>query len=80
VSLKTSADFNQPIPNTIVQALFMNPVNLSNLHQPWLIDRAVSLPTAAVATEIVFVSLQQNFSYVNTVDLSSLTMLEYFYA
>ncbi|CAF4091856.1 unnamed protein product, partial [Adineta steineri] len=61
---KTSNDFNQSIPQTTINILFSNPINLTNLHQPWLMNRTDSLSNVNVALEIYFASLQTNYSYV----------------
>lgn len=59
-------EFNQSIPNRIIVALFSNPVHLTNLHQRWFINQTNSLlPNLAVAAQIYFATLQNNFSYVN---------------
>ncbi|CAF1011818.1 unnamed protein product [Rotaria sordida] len=59
----TTKDFNQSIPATTLNILFTNPVNLSNLHQSWLINRTNSLSNTDVAIEIFIVSLQSNYVY-----------------
>ncbi|CAF3364219.1 unnamed protein product [Rotaria sp. Silwood2] len=59
----TINDFNQSIPITIMTILFSNPVNVSNLHQPWFINRTNSLSNINVAAEIFFASLQTNYAY-----------------
>jgi hypothetical protein len=62
---ETTIDFNQTIPSIIITNLFFNPVNLSNLHQSWFINRTNSLSNINVATEIYLSSIQSSFSYVN---------------
>jgi hypothetical protein len=63
---KTTDDFNQSIPTRIITILFTNPVNLSNLHQSWLINKTrKSSSNLMVAIEIYFASIQPNFTYVN---------------
>ncbi len=62
---ETTADFNQSIPSSIIDSLFSNPVNLSNLHQPWFINRTNSLSNINVAAEIYLSSIETNFSYVS---------------
>ena len=62
---KTTNDFNQSIPIEIITILFANPVNLSNLHQSWLMKRTRrSVSNIQVATEIILVSNRANFSRV----------------
>jgi hypothetical protein len=62
----TADDFNQTLPMNIAQALFINPVNLSNLHQSWFIERNNQLSTINVLTEIYLEYLQINTNYVCT--------------
>lgn len=61
---KSANDFSQTIPSTIIDNLFSSPVNLSNLHQSWLINRTNTLSNLDVIFEIYFVSIQSNYSYV----------------
>ena len=59
-------DFNQSIPSTIITLLFENPVNLSNLHQSWFMNKTQkSSSNLNVATEIYIAHIRRNFSYVN---------------
>ncbi|CAF2630332.1 unnamed protein product [Rotaria sp. Silwood2] len=60
---KTAKDFSQSIPATTLNILFANLVNLSNLHQPWLMNRGNSLSNTEVGAEIFLVSLQSNYAY-----------------
>ncbi|CAF2158124.1 unnamed protein product [Rotaria magnacalcarata] len=60
---KTTSDFNQSIPIATINILFSNPINLSNLHQPWLMNRTNSLTNLNVASEIFLTSLQTNYTY-----------------
>ncbi|CAM4887474.1 unnamed protein product [Rotaria socialis] len=60
---KTTSDFNQSIPIATTNILFSNPINLSNLHQPWLMNRTNSLTNLNVASEIFLASLQPNYTY-----------------
>ena len=63
---KSKNDFNQTIPTTIINLLFDNPTNLSNLHQSWFMDKTEnSTSNFDVAVEIYLASMQRNFSYVN---------------
>lgn len=62
---KTTSDFNQTIPANTLAILFAQPVNLSNLHQPWFINRTDSLSNIDVAAEIYLSMIRSNFSYVN---------------
>jgi hypothetical protein len=62
---KTTSDFNQSIPSTTIDILFTNPVNLSNLHQSWLINRTNSLSNIQVAAEIYISSIVPGYSYVS---------------
>jgi hypothetical protein len=62
---KTTSDFNQSIPIATINILFSNPINLSNLHQPWLMNRTNSLTNLNVASEIFLASLQTNYTYVS---------------
>jgi hypothetical protein len=61
----TTISFNQSIPLATITLLFTNPVNLSNLHQPWFMNKTNSLSNILVAAEIYLVSIQANSSYVN---------------
>lgn len=63
---KTSRDFNQSIPDSILTILFATPVTLSNLHQPWFINRTNSPSNLDIATEIYLSSIRPNSSYVNS--------------
>lgn len=59
-------DFNQSIPSRIIALLFENPVNLSNLHQLWFMNKTQKASSYLdVATEIYYAFIQRNFSYVN---------------
>ncbi|CAF3444208.1 unnamed protein product [Rotaria sp. Silwood1] len=60
---KTTKDFNQSIPETTLNILFKNPINLTNLHQPWLMHRTNSLSNIYVGGEIFLVSLQPDYAY-----------------
>ncbi|UJR30912.1 hypothetical protein I4U23_018422 [Adineta vaga] len=60
---KTSSDFTQSIPISTINILFSNAVNLSNLHQTWLMNRTASLSNLDVAVEIFFESIQTNSTY-----------------
>jgi hypothetical protein len=62
---KTTSDFNQTIPIAIINILFSNPVNVTNLHQSWFMNRTNSLANIFVAAEIYYASLQTNYVYVN---------------
>ena len=65
--MKATNDFNQSIPTTIITSyLFTNPVNLSNLHQSWFMNKTKNtLSNLDIAAEIYSASIQSNFSYVN---------------
>ena len=63
---QTTRNFNQTIPANTLTILFAKPVNLSNLHQPWLINRTNSLSNIEVASEIYRSILQPNSSIVNS--------------
>lgn len=65
---RTTNNFNQSIPNSVLQSLFSNPVNLTNLHQPWFMNRTNSFSTFAVALEIGMNSIQPNLNYVRRVE------------
>ncbi|CAF4578630.1 unnamed protein product [Rotaria socialis] len=57
-------DFNQSIPNTIITALFENPINLTNLHQSWFLNQTHnSLSNLAVAAQIYLTSMQTGLAY-----------------
>ena len=63
---KTSGDFNQTIPAAILQDLFENPVNLSNLHQTWFMNKTQKYTSNIdVAIEIYLASVRPNNSYVD---------------
>ncbi|CAF1395035.1 unnamed protein product [Rotaria sp. Silwood1] len=55
-------NFNQSISIIILNILFTNPINLSNLHQSWLINTTNSLSNINVAAEIVFIPSQTDYS------------------
>ena len=63
---KTANDFNQSIPAVTISILFASPVNLSNLHQPWFMNRTDSLSNINVVVEIYLASLQPNYAYVSS--------------
>lgn len=60
---RTTNNFNETLPNSILNSIFSNSVNLVHLHQPWFINRTNSLSTIAVAMEIYFNSLRANSTY-----------------
>ena len=63
---KSTNDFNQSIPSIIIGLLFENPVNLSNLHQSWFMNKTQkSSSNLNVAIEIYYAAIRRNFSYVN---------------
>jgi hypothetical protein len=62
---RTTNDFNQTIPATTINILFSNPVNLTNLHQPWFMTGRGSLSNIFVAAQIYYASLQPSYPYVN---------------
>jgi len=63
---KSANDFNRSIPSSIITSLFENPVNLSNLHQSWFMNKTrKSSSNLNVATEIYYAAVQRNFSYVS---------------
>jgi hypothetical protein len=61
----TTIDFNQSIPIELIDILFSNPVNLSNLHQPWFINQTNSLSNLEVAAQIYISLIIPNYSYVS---------------
>ena len=61
---KTVDDFNQTVPTEVIDVLFSNPVNLTNLHQLWFMNRRrTSVSNINVAIEIYLASIRTNFSY-----------------
>lgn len=60
----TTNIFNQSIPITIINILFSYPVNLTNLHQSWLVNRTRSLSNVDVAAEIYVSSVLPGYSVV----------------
>lgn len=64
IANKTANNFNQSIPISLITILFSNPVNLTNLHQPWFIGRSETLSNFDVAAEIYVASIVPFYSYV----------------
>ncbi|CAF0854184.1 unnamed protein product [Adineta ricciae] len=67
-SNRTPSDFNQSIPVSIINSLFSNSVNLSNLHQKWFMNRTESVSNLFVAAEVYFASIQTDYTYTYRTD------------
>ncbi|CAF1162270.1 unnamed protein product [Adineta steineri] len=61
---KSTNDFNQSIPTTIINTLFQNPVGLSNLHQSWFMNHTKrSESNLNIIIQISYSRSQKNFSF-----------------